>query len=149
MRIAALLHDPVRFGIFFELIFVNLVVTGLGVYVAFKLDAFRQGPFELERGILVGHWHVLATLSAILMLFLIADRTGLRGRLRQVVGWRLLLGSSAAFILVQVYTFRPLGQDVTWAELGFEIGIGVTMPALMLFLVAKSAGSANLRATIP
>ena len=84
---AALLHDPVRFGIFFELVFVNVVVTGPGVYVAINLEALRQGPFELERGILVGHWHVLATLSAILLLLLIADRAGLHGRLRQVVGW--------------------------------------------------------------
>jgi len=138
-RMAALLHDPVRFGIFFELIFVNFVVTGPGVYVAINLDAFRQGPFELERSILVGHWHVLAILSAILMLLLIADRTGLRGSLRQVVGWGLLLGSSAAFIFVQFYMFRQVGQEVAWAELGFEIGIGVTMLALMLFLVAKLA----------
>jgi hypothetical protein len=138
-RIAALLHDPVRFGIFFELVFVNLVVTGPGVYVAINLDAFRQGPFELERSILVGHWHVLATLSAILTLLLIADRTGLRGWLRQVVGWGLLLGSSAAFIFVQFYMFRQPGQDVAWAKLGFEMGIGVTMLALMLFLVGKLA----------
>jgi hypothetical protein len=139
-RIAALFHDPVRFGIFFELVFVNLVVTGPGVYVAINLDAFRQGPFELERGILVGHWHVLAALSAILMLLLIADRTGLRGRLRQIVGWGLLLGSSAAFVFVQFYMFRRLDRPVAWAELGFEIGIGVTMLALALFLVAQIAG---------
>jgi hypothetical protein len=139
-RMAALLHDPVRFGIFFELIFVNFVVTGPGVYVAVNLDAFRQGPFELERSILVGHWHVLATLSAILMLLLIADRTGLRGSLRQVVGWGLLLGSNAAFIFVQFYMFRQVGEEVAWAELGFEIGIGMTMLALMLFLVTKLAG---------
>jgi len=143
-RIAALLHDPVRFGIFFELIFVNLVVTGPGVYVAVNLDAFRQGPFELERSILVGHWHVLATLSAILVLLLIADRTGLRGLLRQVVGWGLLLGSSAAFIFVQFYMFRHAGQEVAWAELGFEVGIGVTTVALMLFLVAVLAGKRQL-----
>jgi hypothetical protein len=144
-RMAALLHDPVRFGIFFELIFVNFVVTGPGVYVAVNLDAFRQGPVELERSILVGHWHVLATLSAILMLLLIADRTGLRGPLRQVVGWGLLLGSSAAFIFVQFYMFRQAGQEVAWAELGFEIGIGVTMLALMLFLVARLASGGVLK----
>jgi len=149
-RIAALLHDPVRFGIFFELIFVNFVVTGPGVYVAVNLDAFRQGPFELERRILVGHWHVLATLSAILMVLLITDRTGLRGRLRQVVGWGLVLGSSAAFISVQFYMFRQLGRDIAWAELGFEVGIGVTMLALMTFLIVRATGrdghrSANTR----
>jgi hypothetical protein len=135
-RIAALLHDPVRFGIFFELIFVNAVVTGPGVYVALNLEAFRQGPWALERTVLVGHWHVLATLSAVLMALLVADRVGLRGRLRQMVGWGLLLGSSAAFVFVQFTMFRQPGQRPAWAELGFEIGIGVTMLALLLFLVA-------------
>ncbi|MFZ5917836.1 MAG: hypothetical protein ACOYZ7_12925 [Chloroflexota bacterium] len=144
-RIAALFHDPVRLGIFFELIFVNLVVTGPGVYVAINLDAFRAGPFEIERGILVGHWHVLATLSAVLMLLLIADRTGLRGWLRQVVGWGLLLGSSLAFVLVQFYMFRRLGQEVAWAELGFELGIGATMLAVWLFLAAWLAGRGSFQ----
>ena len=139
-RLKALLHDPVRFGIFFQLIFVNFVVTGPGVYVAMNLDSYRQGPFELERVILVGHWHVLATLSAVLMLLLIIDRTGLRGRMRQIVGWGLLLGSAISFIFVQFYMFRQLGQEVAWAELGFEIGIGLTMLALLLFLVVKIFG---------
>ena len=48
-----------------------------------------------------------------------------------------MLGSSAAFIFVQFYMFRQSGQDVAWAKLGFETGIGVTMLALMLFLVGK------------
>lgn len=140
-RIAALLHDPVRIGIFFELIFVNVVVTVPGVYVAFNLDAFREGAWALERAILVGHWHVLATLSAVLMALLVADRVGLRGRLRRIVGWGLLLGSIAAFVFVQVYMFREPGQRPAWAELGFEMGIGVTMLALLLFLFAALAAN--------
>ncbi len=40
-KLRALFRDPVRFGIFFELIFVNLVVSVPGVYVAFNLDTYR------------------------------------------------------------------------------------------------------------
>jgi hypothetical protein len=76
-KMRALLRDPIRFGIFFELIFVNLVVTAPGVYVAFNLETFRSAAYlEVERTILVGHWHILATLSAVIVLFLIADRLG-------------------------------------------------------------------------
>ncbi len=76
-KIRALLRDPIRFGIFFELIFVNVVVTVPGVYVAFNLETYRLPAYlEVERTILVGHWHILATLSAVIVLFLIADRLG-------------------------------------------------------------------------
>lgn len=134
----ALVRDPVRFGIFFELIFVNVVVTASGVYVAFNLDTYRQPAYlAVERTILVGHWHVLATLSAVLVLFLIADRLGTRGWLRQVVGWELLAGSTLAFAFVNIYMFRQPGQDKPWALPFFETGIGLSLLALALFVAAS------------
>ncbi|MGB9888641.1 MAG: hypothetical protein ACPLTQ_03105, partial [Anaerolineae bacterium] len=39
----ALLADPVRFGALFHLLFVNLVVTIPGIWVAFNLEAVRAG----------------------------------------------------------------------------------------------------------
>jgi hypothetical protein len=144
-KIRALLRDPVRFGIFFELIFVNVVVTGPGVYVAFNLETFRLPAYlEVERTILVGHWHILATLSAVIVLFLIADRLGARGWVRQVAGWGLLLGSSVAFVFVQFYMFRQPGQERPWAMPLFETGIAVSLLAVALFvatLLVRQAGS--------
>ena len=134
-RLRALLRDPVRFGIFFELIFVNVVVTVPGVYVAFDLDTYRTAAYlEVERTILVGHWHVLATLSAIIALFLIADRLGTQGWARQVVGWGLLIGSTLSFLFVNVYMFRQPGQEKAWTMPLFEIGIALSLLALALFV---------------
>ncbi len=134
----ALFRDPVRFGIFFDLIFVNLVVTVPGVYVAFNLDTYRQPAYlAVERTILVGHWHVLATLSAVIVLFLIADRLGTRGWLRQVVGWGLLAGSTLAFAFVNLYMFRGPGQAKTWTVPFFETGIALSLLALAIFAATQ------------
>jgi len=144
-KIRALLRDPIRFGILFELIFVNVVVTVPGVYVAFNLETYRLPAYlDVERTILVGHWHILATLSAVIVLFLIADRLGAHGWVRQVAGWGLLLGSSLAFLSVQFYMFRQPGQEQPWAMLLFETGIAASLLAVALFvavqLVRQGAG---------
>ncbi len=136
----ALFRDPVRFGIFFELIFVNVVVTAPGVYVAINLDTYRSPAYlAVERTILVGHWHVLATLSAVVALFLVAERLGTRGWLRQAVGWGLLAGSTLAFAFVNVYMLPPYGgsqpgQGKAWTVPFFETGIALSLLALALFV---------------
>ncbi len=133
-KLGALFRDPVRFGIFFELIFVNLVVTMPGVYVAFNLETYRTPAYlAVERTILVGHWHVLTTLSAVIVLFLIADRLGTRGWVRQAVGWGLLAGSTLSFVFANVYMFRQPGQQKLWTVPLFETGIALGLLALALF----------------
>jgi hypothetical protein len=145
--LGALLCDPIRFGVYVELVFVNFVVTVPGVYVAFNLETYRSHAYlEVERSILVGHWHVLATLSAVLVLFLIADRLGTRGWVRQIVGWGLLLGSSLSFIFVTVYMFRQPGQEKAWTVPFFEIGIAMSLLALALFVAVQLRRQVRRRA---
>jgi len=145
-KVRALLRDPIRFGIFFELIFVNVVVTAPGVTVAFNLETYRLPAYlEVERTILVGHWHILATLSAVIVLFLIADRLGTRGWVRQAVGWGLLVGSSLAFVFIQFYMFHQPGQERPWAMPLFETGIAVSLLAVALFVAVHLVKQACLR----
>jgi hypothetical protein len=140
-RLRALLGDPVRFGLLFELIFVNVVVTVPGVYVAFNLETYRQPAFlEVERAIAVGHWHVLATLSAVIALFLVVDRLGVRGFLRQMVGWGVLGGSTLAFVFVQFYMFRQPGQEVGWALPFLDAGLALFLAMLAVFLSVQLVG---------
>jgi hypothetical protein len=139
----AIFRDPLRFGIFFELIFVNFVVTVPGVYIAFNLDTYRQPAYlAVERTLLVGHWHILATLSAVIVLFLVADRLGTRGWVRQVAGWGLVLGSTLSFVFVNVYMFRQPGQEKAWTMPFFETGIALSLLALALFSAVQLAGRA-------
>ncbi len=137
-KLRALFADPIRFGIFFELVFVNLVVTVPGVTVAFNLDTYRSPAYlAVERTILVGHWHILATLSAVIVLLLIADRLGTHGWLRQVFGWGLLLGSTLSFVFVNVYMFRQPGQEKAWTVPLFEMGIALSLVMIAIFVAAQ------------
>jgi hypothetical protein len=134
-RLRALFADPIRFGIFFELIFVNFVVTVPGVYVALNMETYRSPAYlAVERTILVGHWHILATLSAVIVTFLIAHRLGARGWVRQVVGWGLLVGSTLSFVFVNLFMFRQPGQEKAWTMPLFEAGIAMSLLALALFV---------------
>jgi hypothetical protein len=140
-RLKALLSDPVRFGLLFELIFVNVVVTAPGVYVAFNLETYRQPAFlEVERAIAVGHWHVLATLSAVIALFLVVDRLEVQGFLRRLVGWGGLVGSTLAFVFVQFYMFRQPEQEVGWALPFLDLGLALFLVMLAVFLSVQLVG---------
>ncbi|MBC7228298.1 MAG: hypothetical protein H5T61_13885 [Thermoflexales bacterium] len=131
----ALLGDPVRFGMLFHLLFVNLVVTAPGVWVAVNLEAVRAGDPAWERAFAVGHWHVLATLSAAVGLLLVVDRLGARGWLRQIVGWGVLAGSTTAFAAVQFYLLRQPGTAPARAVLlAIDAGIGLFLLALGLWI---------------
>jgi drug/metabolite transporter (DMT)-like permease len=114
-----------------------------GVYIAFNLDTYRQPAYlAVERTLLVGHWHILATLSAVIVLFLVADRLGTRGWVRQVAGWGLVLGSTLSFVFVNVYMFRQPGQEKAWTMPFFETGIALSLLALALFSAVQLAGRA-------
>lgn len=134
-KIKALLHDPMKFGPFFQMIWLQFVMVFPGLYTAAKLDeTFRVWPVAAERRILVGHWHILATMSATILLFLVADRLDVRGWMRQALGWGVILGSDLAFIFGAFYEFIPPGADREWTTSYIDIGIGLTLIALALFL---------------
>jgi hypothetical protein len=140
-RFRALLRDPVPLGIFFELIFVNVVVTGPGVYIALNLERYRSPAYlQVERTILVGHWHILATLSAVIVLLLIVDRLGIQDWARQVAGWGLLIGSTLAFLFVNLYMFRQPGQERAWTVPFFETGIALSLLTVALLTATAIAG---------
>jgi hypothetical protein len=93
----------------------------------------------LERTILVGHWHILATLSAVIVLLLIADRLDLRGWARQVTGWGLLSGSTLSFLFVNLRMFRQPGQELAWTVPVFEAGIALSLLAVALLVAIAIA----------
>ncbi len=108
-RLRALLSDPLKFGATWQMVFMNFTVSGVGIFTAVKLDEiFRQWQFMDERSILTGHWHILATLTATILLMFYADLAGLKGRPRQWFGWILIIGSDLAFGAVTIYEMRRL-----------------------------------------
>ncbi len=134
----ALFADPVRFGMLFHLLFVNLVVTVPGIWVAVNLETVRAGDPAWERAFAVGHWHVLATLSAAVGLLLVADHLGMRGLWRQLVGWGVLIGSTVAFGAVQFYLFRQPGTEPARAVLlAVDAGVGLFLLGVAAFVVGE------------
>jgi len=134
-RLRALVRNPLHFGLFAQMILLQPIMVFPGLYTAVKLDeVFRIWPPEAERRILVGHWHILATTTAVMMLFLVADRLDVRGWMRQVLGWGVLLGANLAFMVAAVYEFLPPDAERAWTTLYLDVGLGLTLVALAGFL---------------
>lgn len=107
--IEALVRDPLKFGATWQMVFMNFTVSGVGIFTAVKLDEiFRQWQYMDERSILTGHWHILATLTATILLLYYADLAGLRGKTRQWFGWLVIIFSDIAFGAVTIYEMRRL-----------------------------------------
>lgn len=108
-KVKALLHDPLKFGASWQMIFMNFTVSGVGIFMAVRLDEiFRVWPHREERIELTGHWHILAAIIATLILFYYADRMGLKGKIRQWFGWVVIIGSDLAFAAITVYEMKRL-----------------------------------------
>jgi hypothetical protein len=142
-KLKALLHDPLKFGTGWQMVFMNFTVSGVGIFMAVKLtEIFRVWPHREERITLTGHWHILASLIATIILMYYADRSGLKGRLRQWFGWIVIIMSDLAFASVTIFSMKRLFVDeagqqgiVNWTMLLIDIGLAAVLVALAIFLV--------------
>lgn len=141
-KIGALVSDPVKFGATWQMVFMNFTVSGIGIFTAVKLDEiFRQWQFMDERSILTGHWHILATLTATILLLYYVDLAGLKGKARQWFGWLLIIFSDIAFGAVTVYEMRRLISPeatqqplINTTTLLGDIGLGTVLLVLAVLL---------------
>jgi hypothetical protein len=137
-RLAALLHDPLKFGALWQMIYMNFVVTAVGIFMAIKLDEIiRQWPAREERIALTGHWHVLAGIIATILLLYYADLAGLKGTWRRIFGWTVIIFSDIAFGAVAAFETRRLFVNelsqqafTDWVMLLVDLGLGLTLVAL-------------------
>ncbi len=142
-KIQALLHDPVKFGATWQMVFMNFTVSGVGIFMAVRLDEiFRVWPHREERITLTGHWHILSGIIATIILFYFVDMAGLKGRLRRWFGWLVILGSDIAFASVTVFSMKRLFVSesvqqplVNWTMLFADLGLALVLLVLALFLL--------------
>ncbi|MDT8305564.1 MAG: hypothetical protein RRC07_06475, partial [Anaerolineae bacterium] len=142
-KLKALLHDPVKFGPGWQMVFMNFTVSGVGIFMAVKLDEiFRVWPHREERITLTGHWHILASLIATIILLYYADLAGLKGRVRKWFGWLVIIMSDLAFGAVTVFSMKRLfvGEAeqqpvVNWTMLLADIGLAMVLVVLALLMV--------------
>ncbi len=105
----ALVHDPLKFGALWQMVYMNFVVTFVGIFMAIRLDAIiRKWPLREEQATLTGHWHILSGIIATIILFYYADLIGLKGSLRRWFGWLIVVFSDIAFAAVTVFEIKRL-----------------------------------------
>jgi len=142
-KIAALVHDPLKFGALWQMVFMNFTVSGVGIFMAVKLDEiFRIWPWREERIVLTGHWHILGAIIATIILFYYGDLTGLKGRVRKLYGWGIIIFSDLAFASVTVFEMKRLFVSeadqqslVNWTMLLGDIGLATVLVVLAALMV--------------
>jgi hypothetical protein len=108
-KLRALLRDPLKFGPTWQMLFMNFTTSGLGIFMAVKLDEiFRVWPAREERIELTGHWHALSAIIATIILMYYGDIIGLKGKIRQLYGWSIILFSDIALAGVTVFEMKRL-----------------------------------------
>ncbi|NLE53085.1 MAG: hypothetical protein GX613_16930 [Chloroflexi bacterium] len=142
--VKALLHDPLKFGMLWQMVYMNFCTSFIGIFVAVRLDEiFRIWPWRDERLILTGHWHILSGIIATIILLYYADMAGLKGKVRQWFGWSVIIGSDVAFGAVTIFELKRLFvselnqqpvTDVTMllADIGLALVL-VVLAALMVW----------------
>lgn len=144
-KMRALLRDPLRFGTLWQMVFMNFTVSGIGIFMAVRLDEiFRVWPWREERIVLTGHWHILSGIIATIILLYYADLVGLKGKARQWFGWTVIIFSDLAFAAVTVFAIKRLFVTesdqqslVNWTMLLGDIGLAVVLVALAALLIWK------------
>ncbi len=142
-KLAALGRDPLRFGPLWQMVFMNLTVSGIGIMMAVKLDEiFRLWPAREERIELTGHWHVLSAIIATIILLYYGDLLGLKGKVRKWYGWSIIIFSDLAFAAVTIFEMKRLfvseaGQQplVNTVMLLMEIGLAMLLVTLAMVLI--------------
>ena len=141
-KLSALVRDPLKFGPTWQMLFMNFTTSGIGIFMAVKLDEiFRVWPAREERIELTGHWHVLSAIIATIILLYYGDMNGFKGKLRQWYGWSIIILSDIAFAAVTVFEMKrlfiseaeqqPLVNSLMYA---IDFGLGMLLVLLAILL---------------
>ena len=142
-KLAALVRDPLKFGPTWQMLFMNFTTSGIGIFMAVRLDEiFRVWPAREERIELTGHWHALSAIIATIILMYFGDMIGLKGRLRQFYGWLIIIFSDIALVAVTVFEMKRLFLSeavqqpvVNLLMYAIDIGLGLLLVLLAIVLV--------------
>ena len=142
-KIKALLKDPLKFGPLWQMIFMNFTTSFIGIFMAVRLDEiFRVWPAHEERIELTGHWHALSAIIATIILMYFGDMIGLKGKIRQLYGWLIIIFSDIALASVTIFEMKRLFISeavqqplVNYLMYGIDIGLGLLLVLLAIVMV--------------
>ena len=134
-KFTALFHDPIKFGPFWQMVFMNFTVSGVGIFMAIKLEQiFRVWPAREERVTLTGHWHILSAIVATIIIMYYIDISGVKGKARKWLGWTLIIGSDIAFAAATIFSMKRLFVTeyyeqplVNWTMIATDVGLGAVL----------------------
>jgi len=146
-KLKALVQDPLKFGPTWQMLFMNFTTSGIGIFMAVKLDEiFRVWPAREERIELTGHWHALSAIIATIILMYYGDMLGLKGKIRQLYGWGIIILSDIALAGVTVFEMKrlfiseaeqqPLVNGLMYA---MDFGLGMLLVLLAIVMVWRLA----------
>lgn len=139
-KLSALLHDPLKFGMLWQMIYMNLVVTAVGIFFAIRLDeAIRIWSLRDEQVGLTGHWHILSGIIATVILLLYADIVKLKGKARQWFGWTVIIASNIGFAAVTLFETKRLYVTEAAQQPLVDIVMLVSDAGLVMILIALAA----------
>ncbi len=145
-KIKALLSDSLKFGTLWQMVFMNFCVSGVGIFMAVKLEEiFREIPFREERITLVGHWHILSVLTAtIILMYIVSKIFPLKKKIGNLYGWVIILASDLAFAMITIFSIKRLwvieeAQEALVKQLHLfsEIGLGLLLSSLGIYMVVR------------
>ena len=142
-KLSALVHDPLRFGPLWQMLFMNFTTSFVGIFMAVRLDAiFRIWPAYEERIELTGHWHALSAIIATIILLYYGDIIGLKGKLRNLYGWSIIILSDIALAAVTIFEMKRLFISeatqqplVNTLMLLMDFGLGLLLVLLAMIMV--------------
>ena len=142
-KLSALVRDPLRFGPLWQMLFMNFTTSFVGIFMAVRLDAiFRVWPAHEERIELTGHWHALSAIIATIILLYYGDMVGLKGKLRNLYGWSIIILSDIALAAVTIFEMKRLFISeatqqplVNTLMLLMDFGLGLLLVLLAMVMV--------------
>jgi hypothetical protein len=142
-KLAAMVRDPLKFGPTWQMLFMNFTTSGIGIFMAIRLDEiFRLWPAREERIELTGHWHALSAIIATIILMYYGDMIGLKGKIRQLYGWSIIFLSDLALGAVTVFEMKRLFIDeatqqplVNGLMYAIDFGLGMLLVLLAVVMV--------------
>lgn len=142
-KLGALVRDPLKFGPTWQMLFMNFTTSGIGIFMAIRLDEiFRVWPAREERIELTGHWHALSAIIATIILLYYGDMLGLKGKIRQLYGWSIIflsdiaLGAVTVFEMKRLFISEAVQQPlVNGLMLAMDFGLGMLLVLLAIVMV--------------
>jgi len=142
-KLGALLRDPLKFGPLWQMVFMNFNVSGVGIFMAVRLDEiFRVWPAREERIELSGHWHILSAIVATIILLYYGDIIGLKGKVRRLYGWSIIILSDIAFAAATIFEMKRLFISeatqqplVNTLMLLIDFGLGMLLVVLAMVMI--------------